>query len=460
MASPPSAPRDPRCLVLIDGEHYPPVVARAVALLRAQGNEPVAALLVGGQEKLGQVPVDVGVPLEVPAAGEDREAALARVLGASGVRRVVDLSDEPVLGYRARTRMASVALWCGAAYEGADFAFTPPDRSARPSVPSVAVFGTGKRTGKTAIAASAARLYREAGWDPAVIAMGRGGPAEPEILAAGARVDQEHLLRLVAEGRHASSDYVEDALFSGAATVGAWRAGGGLAGAMAYTNFPAALAVAEALAPGLLVLEGSGAAIPPAQAGAGVLVVNASIDPESLAGYFGLYRLLLADAVVLTMCEESLGQEYMATAERCARSTSLSQPRVVCTVFRPHPLGDISGRKIWFGTTANERAGPVLKQHLEQTYGCEVVATSHALARRAELRRDLEGLAERPGARPVEVLAVELKAAAVDVVTRWGVAHGLDVVYVDNRPQVVGGDEPLEPLLLEIAGLARARWTP
>ena len=435
-------------------------------MLVADGNEPVAALLVGGQEKLGQAGqeladlVDLGIPLELPSGGEDREAALARILRQSGVQRVVDLSDEPVLGYTARTRMASVALWCGATYEGADFCFTPPARPARPAVASVAVFGTGKRTGKTAIAGFAARLYREAGMNPLVLAMGRGGPAEPEVLPAGTRVDRDHLLRLVAEGRHASSDYVEDAMTSGVATVGAWRAGGGLAGGMAYSNFPAALAAAEALSPGLLVLEGSGAAIPPARAGAGVLVANAAAGPEALCSYFGLYRLLLADVLVLTMCEESLGQEYVAAAERCARSSSLNQPRVVCTVFRPYPLADISGRKIWFGTTANERAGPVLKQHLERTYGCEVVAMSHALARRGELRRDLEALGGRPGAHPVDALAVELKAAAVDVVTRWGVEHGLDVVYVDNRPLVVGGDGGLEPLLLEVAGLARARWVP
>src|SRR5207302_1681846 len=179
-------------------------------------------------------------------------------------------------------------------------------------------------------------------------------------------------------------------------------------------------------------------AIPPSSFDAGLLVADAGIDPEHLCGYFGLYRLLLADLVVLTMCEETLGRSQLAAVERCARSRPLSHPKVVCTVFRPHPLADVTGKRIWFGTTAVERAGPALKQHLEGTYGCDVVAVSHALARRDALRRDLE---DQTSSRGVDALVVELKAAAVDVVTRWGTERGIEVIYLDNRPETVGGPD-------------------
>src|SRR5256886_2573247 len=248
-------------IVVVDGEHPPPVVARALAALRAEGEDPVVALLVGGTEKLGQVPMDIGVPVETSDVEGGPEAALAALIRRTGARQVVDLSDEPVLGYVARTRLASVALWCGACYRGADFSFTPPDRTLCPAVPSIAVVGTGKRTGKTAVAGAAARAYRDAGMRPVVIAMGRGGPPDPEVIDAGAQIDPAMLLRLLDEGRHAASDYIEDALTARVPTVGAWRAGGGLAGAMAYTNFGPALRAAEALDPGLLLLEGSGAAV-------------------------------------------------------------------------------------------------------------------------------------------------------------------------------------------------------
>ena len=39
----------------------------------------------------------------------------------TGARVVVDLSDEPVVGYRERFRLASAALAAGARYVGADF---------------------------------------------------------------------------------------------------------------------------------------------------------------------------------------------------------------------------------------------------------------------------------------------------------------------------------------------------
>jgi cyclic 2,3-diphosphoglycerate synthetase len=445
----------PPSLVLVDGEHYPPVTARAIAALRAEGERPVAALLVGGGEKLGQVPLEIGVPVTTAADPESALAVLVDLIAATGARRVLDLSDDPVLGYRQRCRMASVALWCGATYLGADFAFTPPDRSLRPAAPSVAVIGTGKRTGKTAIAGMAARTWREAGLRPVIVAMGRGGPPEPEVIDAGTQLDARTLLGFFEAGRHAASDYIEDALCARVATVGAWRAGGGLAGAISSSNFPSALAVAEALNPGLLVLEGSGASVPPSSFDAGVLVVDAGIDPEQLCGYFGLYRLLLADLVVLTMCEESLGLSQLAAVERCARSRPLSHPKVVCTVFRPHPLSDVTGKRIWFGTTAVERAGPALKQHLEGTYGCDVVAISHALARRDALRRDLDEEASSGG---VDALVVELKAAAVDVVTRWGTERGIEVIYLENRPETVGGDGGLEELLLEAARSAAERF--
>jgi cyclic 2,3-diphosphoglycerate synthase len=438
--------------VLVDGEHYPPVTARAIAALRAAGERPVLALLGGGREKLGQVPLDLGVSVEVaPAGPEGAEAALAAAIPRMGAGRVLDLSDEPVLGAARRCRLASVALWRGASYVGADFAFTPPSRPEVGDVASVAVIGTGKRTGKTAVAGQAARVWREAGLDPVVVAMGRGGPPEPEVIRAGELLDPVRLLEWSGQGRHAASDYIEDALTAGVSTVGAWRAGGGLAGATFFGNYDRALDQAKRLNPGLLLLEGSGAAIPPARADACVLIVNAGIDPEQLCGYFGLFRVLLADLVVLTMCEDSTALRQLAAVEDCVRNRPVPSPEIVRTVFRPHPLGDVSGKRTWFATTAEKQATSVLKQHLEVAHGARIVGVSHALADRHQLRRDLE---EAEGA---QVLAVELKAAAVDVVTRFGVERGIEVVYVDNRAVAVG-DASVEERLLAVATEAQERF--
>jgi cyclic 2,3-diphosphoglycerate synthetase len=441
-------------IVLVDGEHYPPVTARAIAGLRAAGENPVLALLVGGQEKLGQADFHLDVPVEAPG---DPEAALAEAIPRVGASRVLDVSDEPVLGNVRRCRLASIALWRGASYVGADFQFTPPPRPPVTGVASVSVIGMGKRTGKTAVAGQATRAWRDAGFKPVVVAMGRGGPPEPEVITAGEVLDPVRLLEWAEGGRHAASDYIEDALTAGVPTVGAWRAGGGLAGATSFGNYDRALEQAKLLDPGLLVLEGSGAAIPPARADACVLIVNAGIDPGHVCGYFGLFRLLLADVVVLTMCEEPTALRQLCAVEDCIRSRPLASPEVIRTIFRPYPLGDLSGKRTWFATTAGRQAATVLKEHLEEAHGARVVGVSHALADRPQLRLDLE---EAAGA---EVLAVELKAAAVDVVTKFGVERGIEVVYVDNRAMAVGGDVPageeaVDHHLLAVGTLARERF--
>src|SRR5262249_59241097 len=95
-------------------------------------------------------------------------------------------------------------------------------------VPTVAVIGTGKRTGKTAIAGETARVAAAAGLEPMIVAMGRGGPPEPQVAEAGS-VTVDSLIDRVRRGEHAASDYLEDALFTGVTTVGARRVGGRLA---------------------------------------------------------------------------------------------------------------------------------------------------------------------------------------------------------------------------------------
>ena len=223
-----------RIIVLVDGEHYPPVTRWGIDTARDRGHEVVGALLVGGNEKLpaGAVP-DLGVPTMV--AGADRMVALTSAIDAFAPEGVLDLSDEPVLGYRERMELASVALARGIPYLGADFRLDPPIQGPPMPVPTLAVIGTGKRTGKTAISGALARLAAERGLDPMIVAMGRGGPAEPQVAEAGS-VDLARLLALVRSGEHAASDYLEDALTTGVTTIGARRAGGGLAGAPYATN--------------------------------------------------------------------------------------------------------------------------------------------------------------------------------------------------------------------------------
>ncbi|MGH9284001.1 MAG: 2,3-diphosphoglycerate synthetase, partial [Acidimicrobiales bacterium] len=90
-----------RILVLVDGEHYPPVVADAVAAVgrRFPGATVAGAALLGGTEKVGATWPDIGVRV---VTGDSPDQALLAGLAAVDPDLVVDLSDEPVLDARTR----------------------------------------------------------------------------------------------------------------------------------------------------------------------------------------------------------------------------------------------------------------------------------------------------------------------------------------------------------------------
>jgi cyclic 2,3-diphosphoglycerate synthetase len=432
--------------VVVDGEHYPPVIEAALGTLAARGHEILSALLAGGREKLSARGLDrLG---DVPVrSGPDARSVLDTALRELRPDGVMDLSDEPVLDYRRRHELAAIALWHGVPYEGADFRFSPPARPRLAAKPSIAVVGTGKRTGKTAVAGFTARTLAEAGRRPIVVAMGRGGPAEPEVLR-GDEIDltPADLLALADAGKHAASDYIEDAFLARVPTVGCRRCGGGLAGGVEITNVPRGVEMANEMDGDLILLEGSGSSIPPVAADVTGLIVPASIAPEYLSGYMGPYRMLIADFVVVTMCENPFGSpsqisEVVARIGDAFRSSTDEGPRkaarVVRTVFRPVPTRSIEGAGVFVATTAPEVAGEAIKGHLEGQYRCRVVGIAHSLSDRKKLEADLS---ERD--KGAEILLCEIKAAAVDVATRRALEEGLDVVYMDNVPIGIEGDDP------------------
>jgi len=443
-----------RVLALVDGEHYPPVVRSALASAPAT---VVGAALLGGIEKLTDPTAlpDLGVPV---VTGPTPDAALVEGLARFAPDLVLDLSDQPVVDARVRMRLAARTLAAGVPYQGADFRFDPPARPHVASKPSVAVIGTGKRTGKTAVAAHLARLLRERGTPPVIVTMGRGGPPEPELIdPATFDLSPTGLLQLARTGRHAASDHFEDALLAGVATVGTRRCGGGLAGAPGDDTFAAGVRVADARPEPVLVFEGSGQAIPPVHADATVCVVPADADIELLTGYLGAYRLLLADLVVVTMAETSLADSgAVASLERAVRGlvsggTNQQLPRFVHTVFRPYPLAPISGRRVFYVTTAPAPALGLLVRHLEHDHGGKVIGFSNHLANRPLLAADLEA------AEGADVLVVELKAAAIDLAAGLALERGMEVVFCDNRVVTVGGDGPFEELAAAVTDLAVRR---
>ena len=420
-----------RALALVDGEHYPDVVIAALAEVQY---DVVGVVMLGGHEKLRDGMPDYGVPL-----WDKLKDALAEV----DVEIVVDLSDEPVAGPRRRFRLASRALASGIPYVGADFRLDPVDFMPY-SQPALAVIGTGKRVGKTAVSGHVARML-SASREVVVVAMGRGGPAKPVVVDVKPTV--QDLLALSRSGVHAASDYLEDAALAGVVTIGARRCGGGLAGTPFLSNVEEAAEIAASLDPDLVLLEASGATIPPVEAGRRILVAGAHQHPEVLSGDLGPYRLFLSDLVVLTMCEEPLAAPAQVDAMRAAVAEVDPELPVIATVLRPRPVEPVAGRRVAFFSTAPQAIHDRLREHLERVHGAEVVLVSGNLADRQALRRDLDFVE----ASDAEVYLVEIKAAAIDMVAEAAESRGLPVVFADNAVLPLPGEPDLDERVRALA---------
>ena len=393
-------------VALIDGEHHPSAVRDA--LERLERERGIASVVYcGGEEKVKREvladPVShYGYPLE-----RDFEAAL------SGACAVVDLADEPVLPPPARLRLAALALHQGLGYEAPGMTLTPP-RYERVDFdgPKLAVIGTGKRTGKTAVAGHWATLLRERGGSPAIVSMGRGGPAEPQV--AGADTSLEDLIAIADGGRHAASDYLEDAVLAGVPTVGCRRVGGGLVGEPFESNVAEGARLAASLGPDALIFEGSGSCIPPVETDTSVCIVGRDADLSGL----GIYPLLRS-SLALLMGERDYG-ELPCRALRCRLETE------------PVEAPPADARVALFTTGATF------------AHSVEPVVASSGLARRAELERELD----RAAAERCDVYLVELKAAAIDTVAVRAQREGARLVFLRNRPVALDAD--LDAELLEL----------
>jgi cyclic 2,3-diphosphoglycerate synthetase len=226
----------------------------------------------------------------------------------------------------------------------------------------------------------------------------------------------ESLLELSRSGQHAASDYLETAALTGVVTIGCRRAGGGLAGAVTASNVLEGAALAAEREPDLVVFDGSGAAIPPVEVDARILVSGRGHDPT---GYLNAYRVLVSDLVVLVGGGDAepirrLKDVPVVQAELCLR-----------------PVAPLVGRRVAVFTT-----GAAPTDHLDG----EVVSVSRNLADRARLREDLERT-------DAEVYLVEIKAAAIDVVAEAAAESGVDVVFADNEVVAPELDEAILSLV-------------
>ena len=290
-----------RTLALVDGEHYPPVTRWAHRDRPLAGLRRRRRVIVGGIEKLAPARPRTSA-CRVRSVGDDRAAALARrdrrpaarrragSVGRAGAR--VPRAD----GGRRRGARAGRAL-----RRRRTSGSIPGGGAAAIGTPTLAVFGTGKRTGKTAVAGEVARIAARRGLAPVVVAMGRGGPPEPQVAEAGS-VTLETLLGLVRDGRARRVGLprgrADDRGHDDRRPPGG---GGARRRAVRHATWARRCALAAERDPGLAHPGGERGLVPPIAWDAGVLVVPATCPPEYVRGYLGPYRLLRADLAVVTM---------------------------------------------------------------------------------------------------------------------------------------------------------------
>jgi cyclic 2,3-diphosphoglycerate synthetase len=223
-------------------------------------------------------------------------------------------------------------------------------------------------------------------------------------------------LDLSRAGHHAASDYLETAALTGVVTIGCRRAGGGLVGAVTTSNVPAGAALAAERDPDVVVFDGSGAAIPPVETDARILVSGTGHDPTA---YLNPYRVFVSDLVVL------VGGGDVAAIR------ALKPIPVLSAELRLRPVEPLHGRRVAVFTT-----GPAVTEGLD----AEVVSISRNLANRPLLSDDLQRA-------DADVFLVELKAAAIDLVAEAALRRGAEVVFAENEVVCDGLDEAVLELV-------------
>lgn len=431
-----------RLFCLVDGEHYPPVTKWTLSELGKSGGKVGGIMFIGGTEKVENALEELqsgqnGYKIYI---GGDSFKETLRILQ-EAVREmkcevVVDLSDEPVVDYDDRFRIASHLLFEEVAYIGADFKFLPPLRKKILEKPSLSIIGTAKRVGKTAVSVTIARLLDKQGFDPVVVAMGRGGPPEPEIIVPKElEISADLLISIADKGGHAASDYWEDAVLARVPTVGCRRCGGGMAGSPFLSNVLEGARKANEMPQHFVVMEGSGPTLPPVFTDKSIVVVGAAQPIRHVTGFFGEYRLMRSEMTVMTMCEEPIASREKVNQMEKEIAKFFPKMKIALTVFRPEPHGEISGKRVFMALTANPVMKDKLKSYVEETYHCSVVGVSTNLSNRKELGRDL-----KKGLQKADVLLTEIKAASIDVAAKAAKTQGCDIVFMHNKSVLVGGN--------------------
>jgi cyclic 2,3-diphosphoglycerate synthetase len=175
-------------------------------------------------------------------------------------------------------------------------------------------------------------------------------------------------------------------------------------------------------------------------------VIGADQSWDSIVGYLGLYRILMSDLVVLTMCEEPLTDKGNIDFLESEILKCKSNVKIVKSIFRPEPASSIEGRKIFMALTAKSLIEDKIKEYVEKKYNCEIMRVSFNLSNREKLKKELLECDN------YDTILTELKASSVDLVTEFAVENKKHISYMNNIPVILESEDQLKKLLKKLQG--------
>ena len=239
---------------------------------------------------------------------------------------------------------------------------------------------------------------------------GAEGRRSQQLVRADALPGVADLIEIVRGGGHAASDYLEDAVLARVTTVGCRRCGEGPAGEPFESNVVEGVRLALQQEPGVVVVEGSGAALPPVAADRTVCATSAARAEADALSYLGPLRLMRSQLVVVFGASELEPAEREALVDRLAEW--VPRDSIALCDMEPEPAQEVpEGARVACFTTATPDAEAHQREVLARR-GVDLRRWSGNLARRRDLERDVEE-ALRDGC---DVFLTELKAAAVEIV--------------------------------------------
>jgi cyclic 2,3-diphosphoglycerate synthetase len=237
-------------------------------------------------------------------------------------------------------------------------------------------------------------------------------------------------------------------VLTGVSCIGCRRCGEGPAGETFDSNVLEGARIALSLEPDVLLIEGSGAAIPPIEPDRTVCVTSALLAESQALSYLGPYRLLRSDLVAIVGAD-ALGATRLSELKG-ALGEWCDHDRLVGCRLEPEPAAALApnARAAVFTTAPPERE-PDIRSALERR-GVDIRVFSSSLAKRARLERDLEQ-AEREHC---DLYLTEIKAAAIEVVAARAERIGAELVFLRNTPVSLEGEPDLDTELVRLVETA------